>query len=106
MAGPIYYEENYPEKTRLPHYYNNKLFIYDWIRGWVKAVTMLPNGDFDKMEPVMSQIKLNSPIDMEMGPDGQIYILEYGTGCSAKTLMPVFQELITILEIALQKLEH
>ena len=84
MAGPIYYEENYPEKTRLPHYYNNKLFIYDWIRGWVKAVTMLPNGDFDKMEPVMSQIKLNSPIDMEMGPDGQIYILEYGTGWFSK----------------------
>ncbi len=84
MAGPIYYEENYPEKTRLPHYYNNKLFIYDWIRGWIKAVTMLPNGDFDKMEPFMPGLKLNSPIDMEMGPEGQFYILEYGTGWFSK----------------------
>jgi len=84
MTGPIYYEENYPQKTRLPHYYNNKLFIYDWIRGWIKAVTMLPNGDFDKMEPFMQSTKLNSPIDMEMGPDGQIYILEYGTGWFTK----------------------
>jgi glucose/arabinose dehydrogenase/cytochrome c551/c552 len=84
MAGPIYYEENFPEKTRLPHYYNNKLFIYDWIRGWVKAVTMLPNGDFDKMEPFMPNMKLNSPIDMEMGPDGQFYILEYGSGWFSK----------------------
>ena len=84
MAGPIYYEENFPEKTRLPHYYNNKLFIYDWIRGWIKAVTMLPNGDFDKMEPFMPGLKLNSPIDMEMGPDGQFYILEYGSGWFSK----------------------
>jgi len=84
MAGPVYYEENFPEKTRLPHYYNNKLFIYDWIRRWIKAVTMLPNGDFDKMEPFMPGLKLNSPIDMEMGPDGQFYILEYGTGWFSK----------------------
>ncbi len=84
MAGPVYYEENFPEKTRLPHYYNNKLFIYDWIRGWIKAVTMLPNGDFDKMEPFMPGMRLNSPIDMEMGPDGQFYILEYGTGWFTK----------------------
>jgi cytochrome c len=84
MAGPVYYEERYPEKTRLPHYYNNKLFVYDWIPGWIKAVTMLPNGDFDKMEPFMPGLKLNSAIDLEMGPDGQFYILEYGSGWFSK----------------------
>ena len=41
---------------------------------------MLPNGDFDKMEPFMEHTKLANAIDMEMGPDGKIYILEYGTG--------------------------
>jgi glucose/arabinose dehydrogenase/cytochrome c551/c552 len=86
MAGPVYYEENFPAKTRLPHYYNNKLFIYDWIRGWIKAVTMFPNGDFDKMEPFMPNLRLNSPIDIEMGPDGQFYILEYGTGWFTKNV--------------------
>jgi cytochrome c551/c552 len=45
---------------------------------------MLPNGDFDKMEPFMDHIKLNSAIDMEMGPDGKLYILEYGTGWFTK----------------------
>ncbi len=84
MTGPIFYSEMYPEKTRLPAYYNNKVFIYDWIRGWIKAVTLLPNGDFDKMEPFMQNTKFNSPIDMEMGPDGKIYILEYGTGWFSK----------------------
>lgn len=80
MAGPVYYSDMYPKETRMPDYYNGKLFIYDWIRGWIKAVTMLPNGDFDKMEPFMENTKLANAIDMEMGPDGKIYLLEYGTG--------------------------
>ncbi|MEO5564596.1 MAG: ThuA domain-containing protein, partial [Chitinophagaceae bacterium] len=80
MAGPVYYTDMYPKKMRLPDYYNGKLIIYDWIRGWIKAVTMLPNGDFDKMEPFFESIKVNSLIDMEVGPDGKLYLLEYGSG--------------------------
>ncbi|MDF2192104.1 ThuA domain-containing protein [Paraflavitalea sp. CAU 1676] len=84
MAGPVYYTEMFPSDTRLPDYYNDKLFIYDWIRGWIKAVTMKPNGDFDKMEPFMEHTKLNSMIDFEVGPDGKLYMLEYGTGWFSK----------------------
>jgi glucose/arabinose dehydrogenase len=53
MAGPVYHTDLFPDSSRYPDYYNNKLFIYDWIRGWIKVVTMLPNGDFNKMEPFM-----------------------------------------------------
>ena len=84
MAGPVYYTDMYPKETRLPDYYNGKLIIYDWIRGWIKAVTMQPNGDFDKMEPFFGSIKLNNLIDMEVGPDGKLYLLEYGTGWFTK----------------------
>ncbi len=80
MAGPVYYTDMFPKETRMPDYYNGKLIIYDWIRGWIKAVTMLPNGDFDKMEPFFENIKLSNCIDMEVGPDGRLYLLEYGTG--------------------------
>lgn len=84
MAGPVYYTDMFPQETRLPDYYNGKLIIYDWIRGWMKAVTMLPNGDFDKMEPFMEHTKLRNCIDMEVGPDGKLYLLEYGSGWFAK----------------------
>ena len=84
MAGPVYYTDMFPKETRLPDYYNGKLFIYEWIRGWIKVVTLLPNGDFDKMEPFFSTIKVNSLIDMEVGPDGKLYLLEYGTGWFTK----------------------
>jgi glucose/arabinose dehydrogenase len=68
MAGPVYYGAAYNHPNKIPEYYNGKLFVYDWIRGWVKAVSMLPNGDFDKMESFMHSTKFNSPIDMELGP--------------------------------------
>jgi cytochrome c len=84
MAGPIYYTDLYPKATRLPEYYNKKVFFYDWIRGWIKVLTLQPNGDLDKMEPFMATTKFNSPIDMETGPDGKIYVLEYGSGWFTK----------------------
>ena len=84
MAGPVYYSDLYPEDTRLPEYYDGKLFIYEWIRGWIKAVTMDANGNFVKMEPFMENTQFNSLIDMEMGPDGKLYLLEYGNGWFTK----------------------
>ncbi|HEY8659629.1 MAG TPA: ThuA domain-containing protein [Hanamia sp.] len=84
MAGPVYYPDMYPKETRYPDYYNGKLFIYEWMRGWIKVVTMKPNGDFDNMEPFMLHTKFANPSDMEVGPDGKIYVLEYGSGWFAK----------------------
>ncbi len=84
MAGPVYYTDMFPKETRLPDYYNGKVLIYEWVRGWIKAVTLQPNGDFDKMEPFYANLKVNSLIDMEVGPDGKLYLLEYGTGWFSK----------------------
>lgn len=84
MAGPVYYTDMYPKDSRLPEYYNNKFFAYEWIRGFIKVVTMTPDGDFSKMEPFMGSTKFNAPVDMEVGPDGKIYVLEYGNGWFSK----------------------
>lgn len=81
MAGPVYYSDLFSDKkSLLPDYYDGKLIIYEWMRGWMKAVTFDDQGDFSKMEPFGADIKLNNLIDMEAGPDGRIYLLEYGSG--------------------------
>lgn len=80
MAGPVYYSDLYPDGGGLPDYYDGKLFIYEWIRGWIKVVTMDENGDYLKMEPFMEGVRHNALIDLEMGPDGKLYLLEYGNG--------------------------
>lgn len=84
MAGPVFYSDMYPAASRLPDYYNGKLFIYEWMRNFIKAVSLRSNGDFYVMEPFMQSTKLAAPVDMELGPDGRLYILEYGTGWFSK----------------------
>lgn len=82
MTGPVLY--NKPGVSPYPDYYNGKLIIYEWVRGWVKAVTMSPNGDYIAMESILSNLSFSAPIDMELGPDGKIYVLEYGKGWFSK----------------------
>lgn len=80
MAGPAYYSDLYDGENKLPSYYDGKIIIYDWMRGWMKAVSLFKNGDFNKMEPFAPEVVLNNLIDMEVGPDGRVYLLEYGSG--------------------------
>lgn len=56
MAGPVYHSEMYPYgHKRLPAYYDNKVFIYDWMRGWIKALTLDNNGDLVRIEPFLDR---------------------------------------------------
>lgn len=80
MAGPTYYSDMFPNGGGLPDYYDGKLIVYDWMRGWMMAVTNFEDGTFNKMEPFAPDVEINSAIDMELSPDGRLYILEYGSG--------------------------
>ncbi|MGV3558511.1 PQQ-dependent sugar dehydrogenase [Larkinella arboricola] len=85
MAGPVYYRDQFAgAKYRLPEYYNGKLFIYDWIRRWIMAVTLDENGNYQSMEPFLSHLKLVAPMDIQFNRDGAMYILAYGTNWFAK----------------------
>lgn len=80
MAGQVFYSDEYQKtENTFPDYYNGKLFIYDWMRGWVLVVTMDKNGDLVSIEPFMGNTRFNNPMDMQFGADGSLYILEYGT---------------------------
>lgn len=79
-AGPVYYSDLYPEGSRLHDYFNGKLFFADWIRDWIMVVTMDEEGNYTGMEPFMENTSFYSVMDMEIGPDGKLYVLEYGKG--------------------------
>jgi cytochrome c len=81
MAGPVYYLEDYKKAPRhFPEYYDKKLFIYEWMRGWIMAVTMNEQGDYVSMEPFMPGHRFSNPMDMEFSSEsGDLYMLEYGT---------------------------
>ncbi len=86
MAGPVYHFDLFAKSrdTAMPQYFDGKLFIYDWIRHWIFAVTLRPNGDYDAMERFAPRDSFSAPIDMELGPKGQLYVLEYGKAWFAK----------------------
>ncbi len=81
MAGPVYYTEDFKNATRaFPKYYNGKFLEYDWMRGWIMAVTMDKEGNLKSMERFMPSYKFSNPMDMEFAENGDLYMLEYGTG--------------------------
>jgi cytochrome c len=84
MAGPVYHAADFTSATKIPAYYDGKLIIYEWMRGWMRAVTMNAQGDYVKMEPFLEGITFDHPMDVELGPDGSLYVLEYGTYWFAK----------------------
>lgn len=79
MAGPVFYKDAFPEaKTRFPDYFDNKLFIYEWMRHWIYVVKLDEEGNFVKADPFMPSNELKRPMDMVFGKDGALYLLEYG----------------------------
>lgn len=80
MAGPFYYSEHFKsQSTAFPDYFDGKLLMYDWIRGWMFLVTMNSEGAIHDIEAFMPNTKFNNIIDMAYGPDGRLYMIEYGT---------------------------
>ena len=81
MAGPVFYSDEFKlAYSAFPQYYNGKLFTYDWMRGWIMSVTMDQEGNYQSMERFMPGHKFSNPMDMEFASNGDLYMLEYGTG--------------------------
>ena len=77
MAGPVYhYDATLESDVKLPEYFDNTLFIYEWVRGWIQEVKLDESGNILGINPMFEG--LSRPMDMEIGPDGAIYLLEWG----------------------------
>lgn len=89
IAGPVYYQDLYrhagtDSSAALPAYYNGKLFIAEWLRDWINVVTLTEDGKVQTIEPFMKGEKFSHPIELEIGPEGALYILEYGLNWFSK----------------------
>lgn len=79
LVADVYHAKDYAENQhRYPAYYDNKLFILDFMRNWVKAISFDEFGRIIKIEPLAPQVEYTSPIDARFAPDGTLYVLEYG----------------------------
>lgn len=82
-AGPFYYSElvTYSNsKTKFPKYLDGKLLIYEWVRNWIMAISFDEEGNMIQMERLFEDLEFFGPVEIEFGPDGALYVLEYGNG--------------------------
>lgn len=81
IAGAFYhYNKAAAKKNSIPAYYDNSLFVMDWMRNWVFAIRFDENENYKRMEAFMPLTgDFRRPIDMDITPEGIMYVLEYGT---------------------------
>ncbi|MYV54059.1 PQQ-dependent sugar dehydrogenase [Streptomyces sp. SID3212] len=79
-----HYDPNLNSDVKWPQYYDNKLLISEYCRNWIKEVQFNngnpSTGTPTAIEPVLDGMRFVHPIDSEFGPDGSLYLLEYGSG--------------------------
>ena len=85
-GGPIYHQADFKGAKRpWPAYYEGKWLATDFSRGWIMAITMDADGKYKSMERVLPGYHPVEPIDMKFGPDGDLYVLEYGSNWFRKS---------------------
>ncbi len=82
MGGPVYhYNPAVPANGRkLPSYYDKTVFIYEWSRNFIKEIKLDDQGNILKINPFLPSFSFSRPMDMKLGPDGAIYMVEWGSG--------------------------
>ncbi|WP_415837275.1 PQQ-dependent sugar dehydrogenase, partial [Pontibacter korlensis] len=83
LVGPRYYfDSSLDNPKKLPSDFNQAFFYYDFNTSKIWVSKMDLNGNLTLNEQFAADIITGAGfIDLKIGPDGQLYILEYGVGC-------------------------
>ncbi|NED97766.1 carbohydrate-binding protein [Phytoactinopolyspora alkaliphila] len=91
MGGPVYRHDPHNESaSAFPEYWDGKAFFGEFSQDYVATFTLdlAANGPVTEIIDFLPNSHLNSvvqppwdnPMDLEFGPDGSLYVLEYGDG--------------------------
>ncbi|MCE7079450.1 PQQ-dependent sugar dehydrogenase [Streptomyces sp. ST2-7A] len=90
MAGPAYAFDPVTTRGRAPiawpEHYDGVPLFYEFTRNYLKGFHPAADGvsggtgGLAGIEDVVPGMSFSAPIDMEFGPDGALYVLEYGRG--------------------------
>ncbi|RKR92021.1 PKD domain-containing protein [Micromonospora pisi] len=79
MAGPVYhFDPALDSPTKLPASFDNKFFAGEFTQDWIKTIT----ADGDGSAGTISDFPWTHKhiMDLAMGPEGALYVLDYGAG--------------------------
>lgn len=91
-GGPVFhYKPEFAKSGGFPEYYDRSIIFYDWQRPGMFWLRLDEKGGLKSMEPFTSAIRfaqgaaddsgrfqIKRPVDMAFGPDGALYVMDYG----------------------------
>ncbi|WP_158564241.1 ThuA domain-containing protein [Jiangella anatolica] len=84
MGGPFYqYDPELESDTKFPEYYDGKPFFYEWAKNRLYSIDLNEQtGDVEKVNPFLPppSEQWMAPIDSKFGPEGSMYVLDWGGG--------------------------
>ncbi|WP_153032368.1 ThuA domain-containing protein [Amycolatopsis sp. YIM 10] len=81
MAFPVYhYDPSNPSPTKFPQYFDKTPFFGEWARNTLHEFRLDNSGNLLKINRFLANLSFKSPMDAKFGPDGSLYLLEWGTG--------------------------
>ncbi|MET8827200.1 carbohydrate-binding protein [Streptomyces sp. NPDC004610] len=79
MGGEVYrYDPNSTSTVKFPQSLDGRFFAAEYGRQWIKAIEVKADGTYGVIEDMPwngTQV-----MDTDFGPDGALYVLDYGTG--------------------------
>jgi glucose/arabinose dehydrogenase/PKD repeat protein len=85
MGGPVYrYDPGLTSAVKFPQALDGRYFAGEYGRRWIKAIEVKPDGAYGEISAFPwsgTQV-----MDMAFGPDGALYVLDYGTGSNNQAL--------------------
>ncbi|OLF06103.1 hypothetical protein BLA60_32690 [Actinophytocola xinjiangensis] len=82
MAGPVYrYDPNLSSDRKWPADLDGKAIFGEWNQSKLYALDVGDDGTtLDGIERLLPDISTIRPMDFDFGPDGALYLIEWGTG--------------------------
>src|SRR6185312_10735165 len=88
MAGPVYrYDASLNSSVKFPQSLNGLFFAGEYGRRWIKPIAI--NSDGSRGEISSFPWSGTQVMDMAFGPDGALYVLDYGTGSNNQALFRI-----------------
>ncbi|MET7422551.1 ThuA domain-containing protein [Dactylosporangium sp. NPDC005555] len=80
-GGPIYtYDKRLNSPTKFPEYYDNAVVFGEFTRDKLFMMRTDGRGNLVGVEQFLPGLIADNPMELQFGPDGSLYMLEYGDG--------------------------
>lgn len=81
MAGPAYhYDPDLESDRKWPEYFDGTPLFFEWARNFIAELPLDADGELLAINRILTNNTYLAPLDLQFGPDGALYLLEWGGG--------------------------